>query len=134
MKLREISKKKKIFFWISLSISWKVLHPLFYSCILTVRNSETLKFLLLETNFKKLKARAVTRIWMKLHYFGRQVTIWAWGAQPTLVSELPLQLGSRESQSVVENLKEPKGLKCDSNNHSIWDVFLPEFLSNLYVM
>ena len=32
-------------------------------------------------------------------YFWRQVTIWVWSAQPTLVSKLPLQLGPRRSQS-----------------------------------
>ena len=37
--------------------------------------------------------------------FERQVTIWAWSAQPTRLSELPLQLGSRRSQSTVEHLQ-----------------------------
>ena len=38
---------------------------------------------------------------MQIPYFGRQVTIWAWSAQPSLISELPLQLRSRRSRSAV---------------------------------
>ena len=66
--------------------------------------------------------------------FGLQVTNWTWSTQPTHVSVLPLQLGSRGSQSTVEYLKYPKDLKFDSNIHSIWDVFPLEFLWNIYTM
>ena len=38
---------------------------------------------------------------MQIPYFGRQVTIWAWSAQPSLISELPLQLRSRRNRSAV---------------------------------
>ena len=55
---------------------------------------------------------------LQISYFGRQVT-------------KPLQLGSREYQSVAEHLKQPKDLNFDSSNHSIWDVFSPEFLSHI---
>ena len=42
---------------------------------------------------------------LQMPYFGRQVTIWAWSAQQTLVSKLPLGLRSRRRQSAVELLK-----------------------------
>ena len=71
---------------------------------------------------------------LQMPYFGHQLTIWVWSAQPTLVSKLPLYVGSRRSQSNVEHLKYPKDLTFDSNNHSVWDVFPLEFLSNIYAM
>ena len=40
----------------------------------------------------------------QIPYFGHLVTISALNAQPTLVCKLPLQLGPRGSQSVVEHL------------------------------
>ena len=42
---------------------------------------------------------------LQMPYFGCQVTIWACSAQLTLVSKLPLQLGSKGSQSSVEYLR-----------------------------
>ena len=41
---------------------------------------------------------------LQIPYFGYQVKIWAWSTQPILVNELPLQVGSRRSQSTVEHL------------------------------
>ena len=41
---------------------------------------------------------------LQMPYFGRQVTISALSAQPTLVCNLPLQLGLRVSQSALEHL------------------------------
>ena len=40
---------------------------------------------------------------LEMPYFVRQGTISTLSAQPTLVSELPLQLGPRGSQSAVEH-------------------------------
>ena len=51
---------------------------------------------------------------LQMTYFWCQMKIWAWSAQPTFVSELPLQLGSRGSQSSTKQ----KDLKFYSNNHS----------------
>ena len=53
---------------------------------------------------------------LHMPHFGREETIWAGSTQPTLASELHLQLRCRRSQSAVE----PKDLKFDSNNHSMF--------------
>ena len=75
-----------------------------------------------------------TTCFLQMPYFGLKVTIWTWSAKPTLVSKLPLQLGSRRIQSTAKHSKLPKDFKFDSNNHSICDVFPPEFLPNIYAI
>ena len=53
------------------------------------------KYLGFECNFR----------FLQIPYFERQVTICDWSTQPTVVIELPLQLGSRRSQNAVKHLK-----------------------------
>ena len=57
--------------------------------------TSTGKYLGFECNFR----------FLQIPYFERQVTICDWSTQPTVVIELPLQLGSRRSQNAVKHLK-----------------------------
>ena len=81
-----------------------------------------------------IKDLNATSVFYKMPYFGHQVPIRVQRTQPTLLSKLPFQLGSRGSQSIVEQLKQSKDLKFDSNNYSVSDVFPPFLLSNIYAM
>ena len=64
-----------------------------------------------------------TSVFLQISNFGSHVTILARSVQPTLVSELPSQLGSGRSLSAADHLKQPNDLKFDLNDHSIWDAF-----------